>query len=54
MRTCASGYPVTAAFAYLAGLAEIPVTAGGKADRKSLPPPSGQRAVEPASSDVRR
>jgi len=34
------GYMVPA---YLEEIAEIPVTAGGKADRKSLPPPSGPR-----------
>jgi len=34
------GYMVPA---YLEEIAEIPVTTGGKADRKSLPPPSGPR-----------
>ncbi|HTR90579.1 MAG TPA: Pls/PosA family non-ribosomal peptide synthetase [Trebonia sp.] len=34
------GYMVPA---YLEEIAEIPVTAGGKADRRSLPPPSGPR-----------
>jgi AMP-binding enzyme C-terminal domain len=29
--------------AYLVEVAEIPMTTGGKVDRKSLPPPSGQR-----------
>ena len=29
--------------AYLVEIAEIPMTTGGKVDRKSLPPPSGQR-----------